>query len=737
MTICVERRFLRGMNKLLAAFLALAGLAIPALGQEPDSLLPRVVIGTDAPVTLAGWLYHAGDDPAWAEPGHDDRSWPAVDSRLTRGELPPEGWSGIGWFRLHVTVDSAWRNRPLALEITQTGASEIYLDGKLIRCDGRVGSSRDEEDGFLIIEPLPTLFSFDSRPDHVMAVRYSSFLISRFHKLNHPPGFAITLDDACRAFTRKADGIRLYTAYHLFFTGLPLAFVILHLLLYLFYPRLKQNLYYAVLLGGLTAIPFINFRSHFINSPELYLFLRVIWRILLLLTALYGIRFVYSLLRQKPPRQFWFLLAGGVLLALFSWSVPVVYIYLFVLASLMEPLRAILVAVARRKDGAWILGIGSVCLIAFMTYQILMQINIIGTSEGFRFPYLFGVFIFIVSMSVYLARDFAKINVDLSRQLVQVRELSEKTIRQERQAKEQEMQRKLLEADVAHKARELEKAEELKKAHADLAKAHMELVEKESQLVQSEKMAALGQLVAGVAHEINTPMGAIRSLHNTLVLAMDKLKGELARLRPADPESDARVQRNFKIIQEANRVIESGTERVSNIVRRLRSFARLDEAELKTVDIRRGLEDTLALIHHEIGPNVKVIRDYGDVPPVACFPGKLNQVFLNILINAVQAIEGQGEITITTYAREGYLHITFKDTGVGIPEENFNKIFDPGFTTKGVGVGTGLGLPICYQIMQEHRGTIEVESEVGKGTTFTLILPMNLEQLIEAEKRKG
>jgi signal transduction histidine kinase len=265
----------------------------------------------------------------------------------------------------------------------------------------------------------------------------------------------------------------------------------------------------------------------------------------------------------------------------------------------------------------------------------------------------------------------------------------------------------------------------------------MELVEKEAQLVQSEKMAALGQLVAGVAHEINTPMGAIRSLHNTLMLAMDKLKGELARLRPADPESDARVQRNFKIIQEANRVIESGTERVSNIVRRLRSFARLDEAELKTVDVRRGLEDTLALIHHEIGPNVKVIRDYGDVPPVACFPGKLNQVFLNILINAVQAIEGQGEITITTYASDGYLHITFRDTGVGIPKENFNKIFDPGFTTKGVGVGTGLGLPICYQIMQEHRGTIEVESEVGKGTTFTLILPMNLEQLIEAEKRKG
>jgi PAS domain S-box-containing protein len=270
----------------------------------------------------------------------------------------------------------------------------------------------------------------------------------------------------------------------------------------------------------------------------------------------------------------------------------------------------------------------------------------------------------------------------------------------------------------------------MKMALADLAFANQELRDTQSQLVQSEKMASLGSLVAGIAHEINTPVGAIKSMHDTLIRAVDKLKRRLEERFPDELEEDRQIRTAFDIIGDANEVIESGASRVTEIVRRLRSFARLDEAELKKIDIHEGLEDTLTLVHHEIKHHIKINRNYGELPPLSVYPGRLNQVFLNILNNARQAIEGKGEITIKTWEKYRKAHISISDTGAGISRDNLKNVFDPGFTTKGVGVGTGLGLSICYQIIQEHRGEIKVESEEGKGTTFTIVLPMNLDALL-------
>ncbi|MCP4633419.1 MAG: hypothetical protein GY855_10880 [candidate division Zixibacteria bacterium] len=165
-----------------------------------------------------------------------------------------------------------------------------------------------------------------------------------------------------------------------------------------------------------------------------------------------------------------------------------------------------------------------------------------------------------------------------------------------------------------------------------------------------------------------------------------------------------------------------------NIVRRLRSFARLDEAEIKEADIHDGIEDTLTLIHHDIKHRLTVEKDYGDIPLISCYPGRLNQVFLNLFVNANQAIEDKGLIKIMTWMENEKVFITISDDGKGIPENEVSRIFDPGFTTKGVGVGTGLGLSICYQIIQDHRGEIKVESEIGKGTKFTIVLPTDLDE---------
>ncbi len=265
---------------------------------------------------------------------------------------------------------------------------------------------------------------------------------------------------------------------------------------------------------------------------------------------------------------------------------------------------------------------------------------------------------------------------------------------------------------------------QLKQEIDERKRAEEELKSTQAQLAQSEKMAALGTLVAGVAHEINTPVGAINSMYDTLMRAVEKLKCTIETTYSEDRKEYQKVSRLFKIIEDANQVIASGTQRVTNIVRRLKSFARLDEAELLEVDIHEGIENTLVIVHHELKHKAVVERNFGDIPPISCYPRQLNQVYLNLLVNAIQAIEDKGTITITTFQKNDYVHIQFKDTGVGIPKERLNKIFDPGYTTKGVGVGTGLGLSICYQIVRDHYGEILVESEVGKGSTFTIILPL-------------
>lgn len=274
----------------------------------------------------------------------------------------------------------------------------------------------------------------------------------------------------------------------------------------------------------------------------------------------------------------------------------------------------------------------------------------------------------------------------------------------------------------------------IKTAMQKLEEANANIKETQAQLIQSEKMAALGNLVAGIAHEINTPVGAVINSHKTMIRVVEQLSAVYNDMFPTDPNTRERMQKIFEVADDANRVITSGTERVMNIVRRLRSFARIDQDELKTVNMHDGIEDTLAIIRHEIKYNIEIIKNYGDVPPVACYPGQLNQVFLNLLINAKQAIRGQGKILITTFQKDKKIHVVIEDDGEGIPEENLEKIFDPGFTTKGIGVGTGLGLSICYKIMQLHRGEINVESEVGRGSIFTVSFPENLPEIIEAEK---
>jgi len=248
-----------------------------------------------------------------------------------------------------------------------------------------------------------------------------------------------------------------------------------------------------------------------------------------------------------------------------------------------------------------------------------------------------------------------------------------------------------------------------------------ELREAQSQIVMQEKMASLGDLVAGVAHEINNPVGIIVSAADIARRGVHKIQNLLQDKSNLDEEQ---LKQSLKLVETNHEVIATAGGRVANIVQSLRSFARLDEALFQHVDIHKSIDTTLTLIHHELRDKANVIKEYGEIPRIQCYPSELNQVFMNLLRNAAQAIEEQGTITIATYADQAQVYVKISDTGKGIPPEALPRIYDPGFTTRNGGVGKGLGLSIVYNIIQKHHGDIKVESAVGKGTRVTITLPI-------------
>ncbi|MBR8066135.1 histidine kinase [Burkholderia ambifaria] len=263
------------------------------------------------------------------------------------------------------------------------------------------------------------------------------------------------------------------------------------------------------------------------------------------------------------------------------------------------------------------------------------------------------------------------------------------------------------------------------------------LEETHVQLLQSEKLASIGQLAAGVAHEINNPVGFISANLNTLKTWVRSLldviaahEAALPQLEPAQRDALAAMGRaadlDYVRDEIATLIDESidGALRVRRIVQDLRDFSRPGSGEWCVADIHAGLESTLNVVHNELKYKADIVREYGDLPPVECLPSQLNQVFMNLLVNAAHAIPERGVITIHTSSDDEQVSIAISDTGTGMTPDIVRRIFDPFFTTKPVGQGTGLGLSVSHGIVERHRGTIDVTSEPGRGTTFRIRLPI-------------
>ncbi|MDH2915316.1 MAG: ATP-binding protein [Gallionella sp.] len=287
----------------------------------------------------------------------------------------------------------------------------------------------------------------------------------------------------------------------------------------------------------------------------------------------------------------------------------------------------------------------------------------------------------------------------------------------------------------------------------ELEKAYTQLKSSQMALVQSEKMASLGQMVAGVAHEINTPLGYVQNnvaIGQELFLQIQSMMAEYEALVDKllnDQASEEQVAVQMQLVAEMRNDVNTqemlgemhglmsdslyGIDQISELVLNLKNFSRMDAAANDSMNVNDCIESALNIGRNVLKNKVEVVKELGVLPKISCAPSQLNQVFLNLFTNAAQAMEAQGMLTIRSWYAEGSVYISVEDNGKGIPQENLTRIFDPFFTTKPVGEGTGLGLAITHQIIHQHGGEIRVESQVGEGTRFSIKLPATSSETVQ------
>lgn len=415
----------------------------------------------EVPYITDSWKFSAGDNLEWASPAFQDTAWQQVSTRLGPTELPFIEWEGIGWFRLTVKVDSTLAGYPLALLIEEhNGASEIYLDGELIYKLGTVSGIEDNFEPYHDSRPRPIVFP--DTTEHLLAIRYANHDAQVFNDYGFNAGFRFLFGDLNFHIDDTLEEATTTPWAQMFYAGVLLAFTIIHFLLFAFYPGEKRNLYFALFAGFLAFLTFTLIQKEYSVSPMMAISYYRLSLIALLLTVVYALRFSYSLFYKKLPVQFWPFLFVGLGLAVATWynaEGAGLYRDLFVIITLLEIIRVLVISLIKRTEGVWIVVLGMVGFVCGILYTILQNLQLVPGNPVLG--NLYGSALLILSMSVYLSRDFAKTQKRLEHKLLEVKHLSERALEQERINKEKEIERKLLAAENERKSKELEEARAL------------------------------------------------------------------------------------------------------------------------------------------------------------------------------------------------------------------------------------------------------------------------------------
>ncbi|ALW86699.1 hypothetical protein AUC43_17400 [Hymenobacter sedentarius] len=721
---------------LLLAAVWLLTLPARATPLPADTAVLHVTRLPAAGLTLTkGWRYHPGDDPAWARPDFDDSAWDTLNPVRPWREQPTRFYTGRSWLRLRFQLGDSLSRQVLLLRPNGTGAFELYLDGQLLRREGRLHPDlRRVESNPNASAPLdlPAL----GRGPHVLAVRfapmqYPAWLLGV--RTSYPPLF-------CQLFTapqaRRQDAeLAQFVTRFMVLAGVFGLLTLLHLVFFRYNPARPANRYFA-LYAGTTALFFglhaylqgdTDFSS---NAQQIVAWVTSYW--LQLLSYLWAVRALYALFGYRPGRLYYGLwvvsvltLAGGSFYV-FSTGPSNFAVVVCMGLAIVELLRLTIQAGRERQRGVGIVGtgfaIGLLCLVA----GVALAVAHIYRFHGYPIFVILLLLAFLVpalGISLFLAREFALDAQQLLAKLGEVEQLSAQTI-----AQEQEKQALLAAQNETLETQVAQRTGELQRSLSDLRAT-------QAQLVQKEKMASLGELTAGIAHEIQNPLNFVNNFSEVSTELMAELEEAQA---AGDTEEVAALAVDVR--QNLGKITEHG-RRAAAIVRGMLEHSRTSTGERAPTDVNQLADEYLRLAYQGLRANDKGFQatlqtDLAPgLPLVEAVGADLGRVLLNLFSNAFYAVHQRqqtGEagyaptVSVATARANGHVAIRVTDNGTGMPVAVQAKIFQPFFTTKPTGEGTGLGLSLSHDIIaQGHGGTLAVQSQDGQGTTFTICLPVS------------
>jgi two-component system NtrC family sensor kinase len=679
--------------------------------------------------TLTGWAFHVGDNPQWRQPCFDDDAWKTVDPATDVAHFNALKRTGIAWIRIHVRVDSSLGNRTLAVSIAQYTASEIYLNGALLRKYGKVSDDPARVEAYSASKE-PFILKLVPGSDNVIAVRLAfqrglPYVSSLFEPM---PAFSMSVNDYPAAvvnYYSYQDHIKTFVLVFALFGGMVLIVFFIYMVYYLFNSSRKVYLYYSLFCLSICYITLPNEifgigRYGPLTTQMWVVFAEgasfVIGMIMLLLTVYtmfdYQRRFVFTILSIIGAASVFLMFFSGTTFFFNSTTImPLIF--------MLEGVHVCVWAIKHQKKDASFVLAGIVCFVMLIaTSGLLDQGSILA-----QLLWGAGIVCFPLGMAFYLGIQSSVTNKQLTTTLEEVQTLSAKTLAQE-QEKQQIMadQNALLEKQVAERT-------------AKLNQSLTELKQTQSQLIQSEKMASLGELTAGIAHEIQNPLNFVNNFSEVSAELIDELDDELNKGDIAEAKAIASdVKQNLEKIRHHGK-------RADFIVKGMMEHSRTGTSEKQPTNINTLAEEFLKLSFHGLRAkdksfNAELTTHFDkNLPNINVIPQDIGRVLLNLFNNAFYAVnqkqktagaEYKPEVSVSTSIENVQVTIKVKDNGTGIPEHIKEKIMQPFFTTKPTGEGTGLGLSLSYDILVKgHGGSINIESEENKGSVFTISIPVS------------
>jgi two-component system, NtrC family, sensor kinase len=661
----------------------------------------------------SGWKFKAGDNTDWAKPSFDDSSWQTVNLFDGLDNLPQIPKNGITWFRRRLKTDSTLLNRQLVMRIYQTGASEVYLEGRLIHKLGVVSASPDS---LKYYSPASISLSFPVafNTEQTLAVRFAN-LPNRYPIYFSPFKSDLELWVTTLENANEDRVVRYYRTFNNRINigiGVAVILCILYLSFFLFFPVQKINLYFS--LSNFFFALFLLLNTININYHEPVFRFTVFSAVFLALYLILYLYCIYKIFNQKPGWIYWSLVASGVL------SVPSVFLINAGLVStclgvlvLLDVMRISTMSIQRNRSGAWIILISGAIDLIYWTLNLLsvfVDINLPDLDSYVPFAFLIGP----LSLGIYLGYAFGTTSQSLRQKLAEVEQLSNE--------KQQILatQNETLEKQVKERTSELNQSLE-------------NLRSTQAQLIQSEKMASLGELTAGIAHEIQNPLNFVNNFSEVNNELIDEMKSELA---AGNMQSAVEIANDIK---ENGQKINHHGKRAESIVKGMLQHSRASSGQKEPTDINELADEYLRLAYQGLRAkdktfNAKFETKFDEtIGEVNIVPQDIGRVILNLINNAFYAVNEKAKLRATGYEPRVVVEtkrlnqkvaIRVADNGNGIPKNIVDKIFQPFFTTKPTGQGTGLGLSLAYDIVKAHGGEIKIETEEGKGSVFTIVLPL-------------